>query len=773
MTSVSLFLVAGPCNKGGVELMKSVPTGITLMREQRRGKRCVMVSWLGSGATVIGVQVFVRCMKTHALSRGCHHPDGVFTFSRKSGSDEDFVLGIPRPQDPGMVFEIRTPQGVMGDVALLERVFSLPVRTVKSIPPSCRLAFAQALTGAIRKVVASPGTVENWVKLLLLPRCTLKVVKPTARQERRSGNRNSLQCDSILRALAMWKEGSGFEVLVNSVLADSGEGVVRGGEAHREIAEEVSPNIKQCLRKVSDGHFNAAVKVLCVKSFPKGTSCGCDGLRAQHLLDALSGEGSATASGLLTAITEVVNLWLGGLCPRVLADFVASAPLTPLLKPDNGIRPIAVGAIWRRLVSKVAMKKVGKEAVTYLEDYQFGVGVPNGAEAVLHSANRFLNSFHSDGSLAMLTVDFSNAFNLVDRSVLLREVHRQCPSIFPWVQFLYAQPARLYVGNDRIGAFTGVQQGDPLGPLLFALALHPLVLQEQENCKLPFHAWYLDDGTVIGDAVQVAKALDIIGSEGPALGLRLNIRKTEVFWPTCNGVKVRPGLFPNEIGRPERGVKLLGGAVSCDASFISGLTAKRATRAVNIMGHLPLLPDPQSELLLLRSCMGVAKLLFGLRTCQPPFVDDAVSCFDKGLREEIEDIVVCEGPFFGELQWRIATLPMRLGGLGLLSARDVAAYAFVASRSQSWELQDHILRNSGVATTDPDYASALDRLHESLPDLISAVSLTRTPPPKNHRKLWRMPFVVESHKVWEKISFCPLARKPSLNAYRGLTPRIS
>ena len=55
-------------------------------------------------------------------------------------------------------------------------------------------------------------------------------------------------------------------------------------------------------------------------------------------------------------------------------------------------------------------------------------------------------------------------------------------------------------------------------------------------------------------------------------------------------------------------------------------------------------------------------------------------------------------------------------GLVGLSAQDVAAYAFVASRSQSWELQDHILRNSGVANTDPDYASALERLHESLPD---------------------------------------------------------
>ncbi|MCI81635.1 hypothetical protein A2U01_0102909, partial [Trifolium medium] len=34
----------------------------------------------------------------------------------------------------------------------------------------------------------------------------------------------------------------------------------------------------------------ADVVLKCIKSFPKGTSCGRDGLRAQHLLDALCGE---------------------------------------------------------------------------------------------------------------------------------------------------------------------------------------------------------------------------------------------------------------------------------------------------------------------------------------------------------------------------------------------------------------------------------------------------------------------------------------------------
>ncbi|KAD4178261.1 hypothetical protein E3N88_26852 [Mikania micrantha] len=436
----------------------------------------------------------------------------------------DFIVGIRKPCQVVVDTNPRHPAGLAGKVNLLEHVFSLPIQTVKSIPPSCRLLFAQVLTGALRKVVASPGSVDNWVQLLLLPRCTLRVVRPSSRQERRSGNRKSLQCSNILRALTVWKDGSGFDDLVSSLLDSVEETGAPKGECRREEDKERDPNIKQCLRKVRDGHFTAAVKVLCssgvaplgdstlkalidkhpvvpppslpsnplaqptlvvdgecvlkcIRSFPKGTSCGRDGMRAQHLLDAVGGEGSTTSSGLLASITEVVNLWLGGSCPKVLVEFVASAPLTPLLKPDKGIRPIAVGGIWRRLVSKVAMKKVGKEMTQYLGDHQFGVGVPNGAEAVLHSANRFLNSFHADGSLALLTVDFSNAFNMVDRTTFLQEVHQRCPSIYQWVQFLYAQPARLYVGNECIGATTG--------PLLFHV-LNAVALQSLSDFRFVF-----------------------------------------------------------------------------------------------------------------------------------------------------------------------------------------------------------------------------------------------------------------------------------------------
>ncbi|GJZ74590.1 putative ribonuclease H-like domain-containing protein [Tanacetum coccineum] len=106
--------------------------------------------------------------------------------------------------------------------------------------------------------------------------------------------------------------------------------------------------------------------------------------------------------------------------------------------------------------------------------------------------------------------------------------------------------------DTHIWFATGVQQGDPLGPLLFALVLHPLVHKIRDSFKLLIHAWYLDDGTVIEDSE-----------------------------------KLREGLFPVDIRRPSLGVKLLGGAVSRDADFISGMAMRRAVNVVDLMNLLP------------------------------------------------------------------------------------------------------------------------------------------------------------------------------------------
>eukprot|EP00731_Ephydatia_muelleri_P016073 Em0009g497a len=68
----------------------------------------------------------------------------------------------------------------------------------------------------------------------------------------------------------------------------------------------------------------------------------------------------------------------------------------------------------------------------------------------------------------------------------------------------------------------GVQQGDPLGPLFFALVLHKVIdtIDADDDClHLILQAWYLDDGVLAGPRQAVLRALSIIEDLGPPLDI--------------------------------------------------------------------------------------------------------------------------------------------------------------------------------------------------------------------------------------------------------------
>ncbi|GJT42990.1 hypothetical protein Tco_0951705 [Tanacetum coccineum] len=237
-----------------------------------------------------------------------------------------------------------------------------------------------------------------------MPLCLLKTFCPRSNLECKSANKRQRQEESIINAIRSWGVPGGSLQLAKETLAEFVSPMLDIDKEDLDLSER---NLKQCKRKICDGHYTAAVLkakhpfksapslpdtsvdhhhliasqdvVLdMIKSFPRGTSCGRDGLRAQHLIDCLSGAAVAISDELVSYITQVVNLFLEGKCPMMLGEYIASAPLTPLVKPGGGIRPIAVGTVWRRLVSKVSATMIGHSLDSYLDGLQFGVGVPGG-----------------------------------------------------------------------------------------------------------------------------------------------------------------------------------------------------------------------------------------------------------------------------------------------------------------------------------------------------------------------------------------------------------
>ncbi|GJV46926.1 putative reverse transcriptase domain-containing protein [Tanacetum coccineum] len=430
-----------------------------------------------------------------------------------------------------------------------------------------------------------------------------------------------------------------------------------------------------------------------IKSFPHGTSYGRDGLYAQHLMDCLSGAAAAIFDELFSFIDQVVNLFLDGKCPKRLGEYIASAPLTLLVKPSGGIRPITVDSL------------------------QFCVGAAGGREAMLHSVNRLIGSCKGDVGLSMLLVDFKNAFNLVDREVMLREVRLRFPSILRLVESCYSNPARLYYGEHTIWSCQGVQQGDPLGPLLFSLVLHPLIYKIRDSFILSLHAWYLDDRTIVGDTVVVGKVLELIMEDRLGCGLHLNIDKTEFF---CQRKTLEAGLQ---------------------------LVMKRVAKTIRLMDDIAKINDPQCELLLLRSCTGIFRLYFTIHTCPPRVFESAQRSFEVALRSSLERIVTTSGPGFGDWKWRLATLPFAFEGLSVYSAGDGLDYTFLASRLQSAGLQTKRLPHIGIVSPGPIFYDALYVFNTSMEtDLLS--NLSEIDAPKLMKKMADIYFIQGHTSDW-------------------------
>ena len=337
------------------------------------------------------------------------------------------------------------------------------------------------------------------------------------------------------------------------------------------------------------------------------------------------------------------------------------------------------------MISKCLATASRHTANCTLAPLQLGVSAKGGCEAIIHSVTHLLASTPPNRSWTLL-LDFRNAFNNINRETMFEELRRHVPGVAAWMEACYSTQPLLHLGSYSIRSCCGVQQGDPLGPLGFAITLQSMVERiKTEVPKLTINSWYLDDGTLMGSPEDLAAALEIVETEGPALGLSLNRSKSLLFIPQEEDPAI--SLLPSEIPITRQGVTVLGCPIGppsfCEASLLHQV--ERIKAALDRLGDLD---DSQLETTLLRSCLSLPKLSFILRTCPPSHIHNASCEFDQAMRECLEHVV--GGPISQWSQLK-ASLPSNRGGINLRSAALHAPAAFVGSSHRSWPLVERIL----------------------------------------------------------------------------------
>jgi hypothetical protein len=259
---------------------------------------------------------------------------------------------------------------------------------------------------------------------------------------------------------------------------------------------------------------------------------------------------------------------------------------------------------------------------------------------------------------------------------MLAMVARTHPDLLPWVQWCYGSDTNLFFGDKVLSSSEGVQQGDPLGPALFALTIVDLI-NSLEQFGLDANLWYLDDGVLAGDEERVAAAYAHLSEGLRALGLEINVAKTEVV---RFGGSSGTGGLPSGAKCLRDNFAVLGSPIG-DRDYVRSYVRSKVLDKVRAaLDRLTEIDDPHVEYCVLRQCLAFGPLVHIMRTVPPDMLVEVATEYDSMIQRHLERVV---GTRFSKRAWRQAGLSTKAGGLGLRSCASHLESAFIAGCFQA------------------------------------------------------------------------------------------
>ena len=270
-----------------------------------------------------------------------------------------------------------------------------------------------------------------------------------------------------------------------------------------------------------------------------------------------------------------------GEVPDRIEEAIRLGRITALRKPDGGVRGIVVGDFLHRLVARTIAKQIAKQVEVAPAPWQYVLTTRAGCECVAHVLQHLTDG---DAQATILSVDGIGAFDLVSRNAMLQGLMsiEDGGKVLPFVKTFYGQPSN-FIWEDETGDVhdipqeEGVDQSDPLMPLLFCLAQHVALRAVADQMEEGEHlSAFLDDLYIVCHPDRVGEIHSILQRElFRHAHISIHLGKTTI-WNTS-------GDEPEACARLQAAASC-GGPVSCGLERGSHHTLPVSSQGVKILG---------------------------------------------------------------------------------------------------------------------------------------------------------------------------------------------
>ena len=435
-------------------------------------------------------------------------------------------------------------------------------------------------------------------------------------------------------------------------------------------------------------------------------------LRFEHLRQCVGNHESRDEQDFLKHLTHLLNLIANASLPATFMRVLGGSILIALHKPGGSpgdVRPIAMGEVYRKLTSSLLVTKSQQKIDTILGKLQLGVGIKCGVEKIIHLTSAWFSQNAGD----IVLIDFSNAFNSVSRDVAFDNFKTRLPELYPYVHAIYGDVPSLWFNLENnyssISSSQGAQQGDPLGPLLFALATIPWLEDLQRQLHDGFVQAYIDDITQLASFEAQCRAIQSLRTLAPKYGLAINFRKFKILQGRCGSAELAatrrqhyqqlcPGILDsNIVTNPEDdqsypadayGLEILGSPVGSPAFVRNYLRLYVTNTLRQEMSRLDKVTHLQTLWCYIHYVVN-SKITHLLRTIPPAYTDEFIRDF-RDLQIQLtqrafdiphadSDDEVLHAAFHDDMCQSQLSLPIASGGLGLRYYADICQSAYLAS----------------------------------------------------------------------------------------------